>query len=224
MDKRVQFDFEVTFTNGGGLQGQAFRLDLDGDDIRDEALADYLVRDLRLLKVGSVRIFNKHILAEAHQRPMAAPADAAAPLAGRPLTQVGLVVDDIEPAACAWAALLGVPVPNISTTDGVELAHTEHHGALTSARAKLAFFKLGQVDLELIQPLGVPSTWNDQLAAHGASLHHIAFGVKGMPQVLAQLAAAGLPLAQRGDYTGGRYAYVDGGPRLGAVIELLEND
>ena len=222
MDKRVQFDFEITFTNGGGLNGHDFRLDLDGDGISDEALAAYLVRDLRLLKVGSVRVFNKQIIDEAHQRP--APADPAAPLGGRPLTQVGLVVAEIEPAARAWAALLGVPVPNIITTDGVELAHTEHLGAPTPARAKLAFFKLGQVDLELIQPLGEPSTWNDQLVAHGASLHHLAFGVKGMSLVLARLAAAGLPLAQRGDYTGGRYAYVEGGPRLGAVIELLEND
>jgi methylmalonyl-CoA/ethylmalonyl-CoA epimerase len=154
----------------------------------------------------------------------ASAAGAPAPLGDRRLTQVGLVVADIEQAAQAWAALLGVPVPTISTTDGVELAHTEHHGRPTPARARLAFFKLGQVDLELIQPLGEPSTWNDQLAAHGPSLHHIAFEVKGMPQVLAALAAGGLPLAQRGDYTGGRYAYVEGGPRLGAVIELLEND
>ena len=152
------------------------------------------------------------------------PDTTSAPLAGRRLTQVGLVVPDIEQAAREWAGLLGVPVPNIITTDGVELAHTEHHGQPTPARARLAFFKLGQVDLELIQPLGEPSTWNDQLVAHGASLHHIAFEVKGMPQVLAQLGAAGLPLAQRGDYTGGRYAYVEGGQHLGAVIELLEND
>jgi hypothetical protein len=137
---------------------------------------------------------------------------------------VGLVVAEIEPAVRAWAALLGVPAPEIITTDELELAHTEHQGAPTAARARLAFFHLGQVDLELIQPLGAPSTWHDQLAAHGASLHHLAFGVQGMGRVLAQLAAAGLPLAQRGDYTGGRYAYVDGGARLGAVIELLEND
>jgi len=67
-DKRVQFDFEIDFSNGGGLAGRAFRLDIDGDDIADEALADYIVRDLRLLMVGAVRIRNKAILAEAHKR------------------------------------------------------------------------------------------------------------------------------------------------------------
>ena len=38
MDRRVQFDFEVDFSNGGGLQGQGFRLDIDGEDIADDEL------------------------------------------------------------------------------------------------------------------------------------------------------------------------------------------
>jgi kynurenine formamidase len=67
-EHRVQFDFEITFTNGGGLRGQGFRLDIPGEDISDTALADYLVRDMRLLMVGTVRILNKMILAEAHKR------------------------------------------------------------------------------------------------------------------------------------------------------------
>ena len=68
MDKRVMFDFEIDFSNGGGLQGQGFRLDIDGDDISDEDLADYIVRDMRLLMVGEVRILNKTIIEEAHKR------------------------------------------------------------------------------------------------------------------------------------------------------------
>ena len=67
-DKRVQFDFEVDFSNGGGIQGQGFRLDIDGDDIADQALADFIVQDLRLLMVGAVRILNKQIIHERHKR------------------------------------------------------------------------------------------------------------------------------------------------------------
>ena len=77
------------------------------------------------------------------------------------------------------------------------------------ARAKLAFFPLGQVTVELIEPLGGPSTWQEQLDAHGASVHHIAFEVQGMQDTLAYLAASDVPLLQKGEYTGGRYAYVD---------------
>ncbi|MFN7191616.1 MAG: cyclase [Rhodospirillales bacterium] len=67
-DKRVCFDFEIDFSNGGGLQGQGFRLDIDGDDITDAELAAYIVKDLRLLMVGSVRILTKSIITERHKR------------------------------------------------------------------------------------------------------------------------------------------------------------
>jgi arylformamidase len=67
-EHRVQFDFEIDFSNGGGIQGQGFRLDIDGDDIGDEDLALAIVRDLRLLMVSDVRILNKQIIREPHKR------------------------------------------------------------------------------------------------------------------------------------------------------------
>ena len=67
-EKRVLFDFEVDFSNEGGIQGQKFRLDIDGDDISDAELAAYIVQDMRLLMVKEVRILNKQIIVEAHKR------------------------------------------------------------------------------------------------------------------------------------------------------------
>ena len=67
-DRRVRFDFEVDFSNGGGIQGQDFRLDIEGEDIGDEELADYIVRDMQLLMVGEVRILGKQIIEEPHKR------------------------------------------------------------------------------------------------------------------------------------------------------------
>ncbi|CAN7528798.1 cyclase family protein [Rhizobium sp. LjRoot30] len=67
-DKRVCFDFEVEFSNGGGIQGQDFRLDIESDDIGDDELAAYIIRDMRLLMVGEVRILNKQIIVEKHKR------------------------------------------------------------------------------------------------------------------------------------------------------------
>jgi arylformamidase len=74
-DKRAVFDFEIDFLNGGGIQGQGFRLDIDGEEIADRDLGDAIVRDLRLLMVGEVRILNKRIIEERHKR-------GAAPNAG----------------------------------------------------------------------------------------------------------------------------------------------
>lgn len=68
MDKRVKFDFEIYFTNGGNIKGEDFRLDIMGDSISDEELADYIVEDLRLLMVRETRIMNKEIITEPHKR------------------------------------------------------------------------------------------------------------------------------------------------------------
>jgi len=68
MDRRVKFDFEIYFTNGGNIKGEDFRLDIEGDTISDKALADYIIADLRLLMVGEAKILNKEILTEPHKR------------------------------------------------------------------------------------------------------------------------------------------------------------
>jgi methylmalonyl-CoA/ethylmalonyl-CoA epimerase len=139
------------------------------------------------------------------------------------VTQIGLVVRDIEATAHAYAGVLGVSVPPVIITDALDKAHTEYRGQPSEARAKLAFFNLGQVSLELIEPVGAPSTWQEFLDTHGEGVHHIAFNIQGMSEKLLYLAGKGIPLIQRGDYTGGRYAYVDGDSNLKVILELLEN-
>ena len=39
-DYRAEFDAEVTFLNGGGLQAQGFRLDIPGPDVSEPELAE----------------------------------------------------------------------------------------------------------------------------------------------------------------------------------------
>lgn len=67
-ERRVRVDFEVEFSTGGGIQGRDFRLDIEGADIRDEELAARLVHDLRLSMVSAVRILDKQIVEEPHER------------------------------------------------------------------------------------------------------------------------------------------------------------
>jgi len=49
MDKRVVFDFEITCTNGVGMQGQNFRLGIKTECISDQELEDYIIRNCSLL-------------------------------------------------------------------------------------------------------------------------------------------------------------------------------
>jgi hypothetical protein len=142
------------------------------------------------------------------------------------VTQIGLLVNDIEKTGAKFAEFLGVDMPEVQMTGTMEEAETKYMGKPSEARSKLAFFHVGpNVDIELIEPDKDPnSTWRHDLDQNGEGFHHIAFVIKGMKEKIAVLEANGMPLLQTGEYTGGRYAYHDATENLKLVLELLEND
>ena len=139
------------------------------------------------------------------------------------ICQVGLIVRDIERSIAAYSRVFGMSEPEVIVTDGPEIAHTRFKGEPTDARAKLAFFQMGQVSLELIEPIGGPSTWREFLDEKGEGVHHIAFFVKDTGEAVRFLDGEDISVVQQGDYTGGRYTYLDSASALGVALELLEN-
>jgi methylmalonyl-CoA/ethylmalonyl-CoA epimerase len=139
------------------------------------------------------------------------------------LVQVGLIVKDIEQALERYCQVFGLEKPEIILTDGPELAKTTYRGRPSEARARLAFLQLGPVSLELIEPVGGPSTWQAYLDEKGEGVHHLAFNVKGTEKVVQYLGEQGIPVDQQGHYTGGMYTYLASEPQLGVTLELLEN-
>ena len=105
-EKRVKLDFEIDFSNGGGIQGQDFRLDIDGEDIDDRELADLIVRDLRLLMVRHVRILHKQIISEPHKR-------SAAQWFGAASGRQGHLVDLSHTVEDGMITYKGLPAPLI---------------------------------------------------------------------------------------------------------------
>jgi methylmalonyl-CoA/ethylmalonyl-CoA epimerase len=144
------------------------------------------------------------------------------PLDGAVLCQVGLVVKDAERTAEKIARITGRKASAPVLTDEYEKSRTQFRGNPSSARAKLIFFEMGQVSIELIEPVGGPSTWSEFLAAHGDGVHHIAFTVQDADASAGGLAAAGIPAVQSGVFEGGRYIYLEGERELGVILELLE--
>jgi catechol 2,3-dioxygenase-like lactoylglutathione lyase family enzyme len=143
------------------------------------------------------------------------------------VTQVALVVRDIETTKKKFADFLGHSLP--ATVDGgkYEVTGTMVYGKpAPDANCLMAFFDLGPgLQLELIQPNGAQSCWRDFLDQHGEGLHHIAFGVKNMNEKIRACEFFGMPCVQRGRYGSGtgEYAYLDGQADLKCFIELLEN-
>ncbi|NWG15176.1 MAG: VOC family protein [Chloroflexi bacterium] len=138
------------------------------------------------------------------------------------VTQIGIVVRDIEASIGRYCAILGQPRPDVIITDAADKARTTYNGQPTPARAKLAFFHLGQVDIELIEPIGGPSTWQAFLDENGEGVHHIAFWVQDTDGAVQFLGRHNIPLEQQGYFTGGMYSYLDSSAALGVRLELLE--
>jgi arylformamidase len=130
-DYRVLCDFEIEFLNGGGLQGQGFRLDLHGDDLSDAAVARALVQDLRLLMVKRVEIRNRRVIAEAHKR---AVADQGAALQPEPrFLDLSHVIED------GMITYKGLPAPHVCDFLSRE-ASASHYSPATT-------FQIGRIDM-----------------------------------------------------------------------------
>jgi catechol 2,3-dioxygenase-like lactoylglutathione lyase family enzyme len=144
-------------------------------------------------------------------------------IASKTITQVAVVVKDIEKARKAWAQVLGVNVPEISIAESHHSRPTLYKGSPSDAKAKLAFFSMDNLQIELIEPLGGKSTWQEFLDTHGEGIHHIAFAVRGIDGIEELFELQGSPTVQRGGWDGGAYSYIDATKDLGCMLELLEN-
>lgn len=59
---RVKSDFRVDFTNGGYVEAKDFLLDIEGEGVTPERLAEMIVSALNLLRAGPVTIFAMRIV------------------------------------------------------------------------------------------------------------------------------------------------------------------
>ena len=150
--------------------------------------------------------------------------NSSALIPDKQMMQVGIIVKDIEKSAKNWAAFLGEEkVPDIFQASESEKNPTEYHGKRSNASAMLCFFQLDNITVELIEPLGGPSTWQEFLDTKGEGIHHIAFNVKGMKNYITSFGENGIPMVQHGGWETGEYSYMDASKNLGLIIELLEH-
>jgi len=140
------------------------------------------------------------------------------------IVQIGFVVRDARATADAYASLFRLPPPFVVRTDPVERTRMMYRGELAAGRATLAFLQTASLQLEFIEPDEAASDWNDFLQRSGERFHHFAVKVSGLREKLDRLAAMGIAAVQTGEFTGGRYACLDTASRLGATLELLEED
>ena len=105
---RAQFDTVVTFSNGGGLRADGFRVDVPGPDVTEQDVASLFIASLNLLMVDSVELRNLSVFAEPHKGTRGGPGDRPAPGSGR-----GRIVDLSHPIRDGLITFPGLPAPQI---------------------------------------------------------------------------------------------------------------
>ena len=147
------------------------------------------------------------------------------PISGRPVVQIGIIVDDLEPALERYATGFGVGPWRIYTYGRGTLSKLVYRGQPGRFSMLLALAGQGP-QIELIQPLEGPSLYHEWLDRRGPGLHHVAVEVDSLDETTAAMEAAGYPLLQLGlgfgpDGDGG-FAYFDTQEDLGVIVEAIE--
>jgi methylmalonyl-CoA/ethylmalonyl-CoA epimerase len=139
------------------------------------------------------------------------------------IIQVAVAVADIEKSAKILADIFGMDVPEIMDMHDNKAEYINYYkGKKTDSYTKTCYFKMGQLDLELIQPVGENIEQSDFLKKNkGSGLHHIAFNIKNIEQKIKKLEEKGLKVVQRTKFPGGVAALLSF-PEIGANLELLE--
>ncbi len=142
------------------------------------------------------------------------------------ISQVAVICKDVETTKRQYALFLGKEVPPTCCGGEFEVTQTKYMGKTSpESNCKMAFFNLDNIQLELIEPNGQPSTWQDFLDETGGGIHHIAFQVSDMQEAIRACEEFGMQLTQWGRYSdaSGEYAYLDSRGQLGCFVELLHS-
>ena len=142
----------------------------------------------------------------------------------RKVTQNAWVVADLEAAATAWSETLGIGPFFLGTYPASLFEDMTYRGAPGELTMRTAIAYSGDLQIELIEPLGdAPNAYRDMHAAGTSGFHHVCFWSDDLDADLAHYAAQGAATVNVGRMRHGpRFAYVDTRAQYGCMTELLE--
>jgi catechol 2,3-dioxygenase-like lactoylglutathione lyase family enzyme len=149
----------------------------------------------------------------------------SAPLA-QDITQVGIVVRDMDAALANYTNKLGVGPWRVYTYAPPKLTNTKVRGVPVTYSMKLALAWTKNMMWELIQPLDGPSIYWEFLRDHGEGVHHVMidYGDRTLAAVTAEFAARGWQPIMEGDYLGSQFVYYGTESSLTTTIEVRHSE
>ena len=127
------------------------------------------------------------------------------------LNHVGIAVRSIDQHKSFYAEQLG--------------AQFEHIEEVPSQNVRVAFFRVGDIRLELLEPTDPCSSVQKFLDKRGEGLHHLAFTVDDIPERIAELKQSGLQMIDEVPRRGAHHmqvAFIHPKSTYGVLTELCE--
>ena len=158
------------------------------------------------------------------------PDTSAVNIKGKEIKQVGIVVEDAEETAKNYWDLLGVgpwtlidfkpPHFGKGTFHGVDL-HDE-----VNVHIKAAIGQLGELQIELLQPVRGPSTHREFLKTKGQGIHHVSFDqIEDFDEMVSDFNRIGIETESSGLLGGSiTFAYMATQKDLGTIFEAVKVD
>jgi len=141
---------------------------------------------------------------------------------------VGVVVRDLERTLNTLTNVFGIgpfKILDFPPKDEESEIEMTYHGKPADFSAKFCFADMGNIELEIIQPISGKSVWFDFLEKHGEGIHHIKFLVSDLQETKQYLDEYNFELTQSGSAVGvnkGKtWAYFGTEDKIGFVIEVL---
>jgi hypothetical protein len=138
------------------------------------------------------------------------------------LVQIGIVVGNRDRTTQLLTSLLGIGPYRFGEWPDRPESKYYYRGVEESVRIKQAFVQLGEVEVEIIQPVEGSSGYKDFLHQNGGGIHHLLFEVSDIDPVIEELAKSGVTVLQSGSgiRPGTRWALLDTKDLLGFLVEL----
>jgi methylmalonyl-CoA/ethylmalonyl-CoA epimerase len=127
------------------------------------------------------------------------------------IDHIGVATDDLEGAVALYEGTLGMPV-----------AHRE---TIESQGVEAVLLDVGEGHVELLSPLGPETPVGKYLDKRGPGLHHVAYAVGDIDDVLSRLKEAGVELIDSEPRQGirdSRVAFVHPRSTGGVLTEIVE--
>lgn len=144
---------------------------------------------------------------------------------GLKLNQYAFAILDPAPVSRFWHSL-GLPELEIQHP---ELGDPMYYGEPADHDLDQGWQRHGDISYEWCIPLKAPIVYDDHIRLHGEGIHHLAFSVADMDQVLDDYTARDFVVSmggtwgEKGKPGSGRYEYIDLEKAGGLTMELLWN-